>query len=137
VSIAARIDVRKVNIGCRWHDAIRTLAKLHRIIPKDVGLEKYGKPLGFYDRQIKTWTTITKAQAATIDVETKEPVGQIPHIDEIFTFFRKQKFQPKDRGTLIHGDWKIDNLVFHKTEPRVIGILEYAPTNFPQEFKHC
>jgi aminoglycoside phosphotransferase (APT) family kinase protein len=37
--------------------------------------------------------------------------------------------QPKDRTSLIHGDYKIDNLVFHKTEPRVIGILEYI---FPQ-----
>ena len=108
----------------RWHDAIRTLAKLHRIVAKDVGLENYGKPSGFYDRQIKTFATISKAQAETVDIETKEAVGQIPHIDEMLTYFRDRRFQPKDRGTPIHGDYKIDNLVFHKTEPRVIGILE-------------
>lgn len=109
---------------CRWHDAIRTLAKLHRVKPKDVGLETFGKPSGFYDRQIKTWSTITQAQAETRDVDTHEPVGQIPHIEEILGFFKNKPFQPKDRGTPIHGDYKIDNLVFHKTEPRVIGILE-------------
>jgi len=108
----------------RWHDAIRTLAKLHRINPKDVGLETFGKPSGFYDRQIKTFTAITKAQADTCDVETKEPVGQIPHVEEILSFFGDKRLQPKDRRTPIHGDYKIDNLVFHKTEPRVIGILE-------------
>jgi len=108
----------------RWHDAIRTLAKLHRINPKDVGLETFGKPSGFYDRQIKTFTAITKAQAETCDLETKEPVGQIPHVEEILSFFGDKRLQPKDRGTPIHGDYKIDNLVFHKTEPRVIGILE-------------
>lgn len=103
---------------------MRTLAKLHRIVPKDAGLEDYGRPSNFYNRQIKTFTTISKAQAAAIDIETKEPVGQIPHVEEILGFFGDAKYQPKDRGTPIHGDYKIDNLVFHKTEPRVIGILE-------------
>ena len=105
------------------------MAKLHRIKPKDVGLESYGRPSGFYDRQIKTFTTIEKAQAETVDVDTKEPVGQMPHIKEILGFFSDRKLQPKDRGTPIHGDYKIDNLVFHKTEPRVIGILEYVFSN--------
>ncbi|KAF4626474.1 hypothetical protein G7Y89_g11685 [Cudoniella acicularis] len=108
-----------------WHDAIRTLAKLHRVNPKDVGLESYGKPSGFYDRQIKTFTTISKAQADTVDIETKQPVGQIPHIEEMLSYFKNRSLQPKDRGTPIHGDYKIDNLVYHKTEPRVIGILDW------------
>lgn len=108
----------------RWHDAIRTLAKLHRIDPKSVGLETFGKPSGFYDRQIQTWTTISKAQQDTVDVDTKEAVGEIPHIKEMMAFFKDKKTQPKDRGNPMHGDYKIDNLVFHKTEPRVIGILE-------------
>lgn len=110
----------------RWHDAIRTLAKLHRIDPSSVNLSSFGKPSGFYDRQIRTFGQISKAQAATLDIETKEPVGEIPHIEEILSFFSDKKSQPKDRGYPIHGDYKIDNLVFHKTEPRVIGILEYV-----------
>jgi aminoglycoside phosphotransferase (APT) family kinase protein len=110
----------------RWHDAVKTLAKLHKINPKDVGLESYGKHSGFYDRQIKTFSTISKAQAATRDIETNEPVGPIPHFEGMVEFFKDKQNQPKDRGTLVHGDYKIDNLVFHKTEPRVIGVLEYV-----------
>ncbi|TGO49205.1 hypothetical protein BCON_0217g00060 [Botryotinia convoluta] len=108
-----------------WHDAIRTLAKLHRVDISEAGLTSFGKANGFYDRQIKTFGTISAAQASTVDIETKKPVGQIPHIEEILGFFKDKRYQPKDRGTLVHGDYKIDNLVFHKTEPRVIGILDW------------
>lgn len=116
----------KLMMESRWHDAIRTLAKLHRIAPSSVGLETYGRSTNFYDRQIKTFATIQKAQAATLDIETQEAVSEMPHVDEILDFFRDKATQPTDRGTIVHGDWKIDNLVFHKTEPRVIGILEYV-----------
>lgn len=107
-----------------WRDAIRTLAKLHRVDPAAVGLGDFGRPKGFYNRQVATWRTICAAQARTKDVETGDEVGDLPHFEELMRFFEDAAKQPKDRGTLIHGDYKIDNMVFHKTEPRVIGILE-------------
>lgn len=111
-----------------WHAAVRTLALLHSVDPDSVGLGNFGRRSGFYSRQVRTWSTICAAQAATRDVETGEAVGALPHFDEIVRFFADETRQPVDRGTLIHGDYKIDNLVFHKTEPRVIGILEYVPS---------
>jgi len=108
-----------------WKDAVRTLAKLHRIKPKDVGLESLGKPNGFYKRQLRTFKGLAESQAASKDAETGQQVGQLPHFDEFLTFFGQEKDQPYDRGVIFHGDYKIDNLVFHKTEPRVIGILDW------------
>ncbi|KAL8944759.1 MAG: hypothetical protein Q9211_000475 [Gyalolechia sp. 1 TL-2023] len=102
-----------------------TLAKLHRLSPASVGLSDFGKPSGFYDRQLKTFSTISESQANTIDVETQIAVGQIPHFDDMVAFFSNPETQPRDRATLIHGDYKIDNLVFDRTEPRVIGILDW------------
>lgn len=113
-----------------WHDAIRTLAKLHRLNPKSIGLETYGKPTGFYNRQINTFKALGEAQSKTKDVETRKQVGKVPRMDEIVEFFSDAKYQPKDRGNPIHGDYKIDNLVYHKTEPRVIGILEYVTSSY-------
>lgn len=108
---------------CMWEDAVRTLAKLHRVCPKEVGLETFGKHSGFYNRQIRTFERLAGSQAAAKDKDSGEAVGQIPHFDDFVAFFKQS--QPQDRGVLVHGDYKIDNLVFHKTEPRVIGILDW------------
>lgn len=108
-----------------WHDALRTLAKFHKVDFTKVGLSDFGRHGGFYDRQLKTFGTLSKAQAEAVDVESKVPVGDIPHFHKMVDFFKQKSTQPKDRTTLIHGDYKIDNLVFHKTEPRVIGILDW------------
>ena len=109
---------------CRWQDAVVTLAKLHRISPSSVGLSSFGKPSGFYNRQIKTFSTISAAQAQAVDVESRISVGNTPHYEDVVKFLRDPKSQPQDRASLIHGDYKIDNLVYHQTEPRIIGILE-------------
>ena len=118
-------DTVLINVKYRWKSAIETLAKFHRVVPKSVGLENFGKPTGFYDRQIATFTTISRAQAQVRDVDSKEPVGELPHFEDMSRFFSEKATQPRDRGTLVHGDYKIDNLIFHKTEARVIGILDW------------
>lgn len=109
----------------RWQDAVRTLAKFHRVSPSSVNLSTYGKPAGFFNRQLKTFATISKAQASAKDKDTGVPVGDIPHYQDMVTFFADPKTQPQDRSSFVHGDYKIDNLVFHKTEPYVIGILDW------------
>ena len=109
----------------RWRVAVQTLAKFHRVDPKSVGLERFGKPTGYYERQIATLSAVSHAQAQVTDVDTKEAVGELPHVSEVLNFFSQKPTQPKDRSTLVHGDYKIDNLVFHKTEPKVIGVLDW------------
>ena len=103
---------------------MQTLARFHRVSPASVNMESYGKSGGFYDRQIKLFKGLAETQSQAKDVDTKEEVGQIPHFDDMTSFFTRPSSKPKDRATFIHGDYKIDNVVFHKTEPRVIGILE-------------
>ncbi|KAG0236958.1 hypothetical protein BGW42_002171 [Actinomortierella wolfii] len=105
-----------------WLSAIDTLAKLHKVNYKEVGLEGYGRPTGFYPRQIGSLTKVAAAQAAAKDTEGNE-VGPIPDIDKMTAWFKKNEIA--DATSIVHGDYKMDNLVFHPTEPRVIGILDW------------
>ena len=110
-------------MGIRWKSAIDTLGKFHSVDIDKVGLSNFGKKSNFYHRQIMTFTKLTESQAAARDIETGKEVGRLPHMQDMMSWFRNH--QPKDRTTLVHGDYKIDNLVFHKTEPHVIGILDW------------
>jgi aminoglycoside phosphotransferase (APT) family kinase protein len=58
---------------------------------------------------MKTLKTISDAQAATEDVETGQKVGPIPHFNELLEWFSKNL--PEDRTTIVHGDYKLDNMV--------------------------
>lgn len=118
-------DVSPADRTAMWKSAVETLAKYHRVSPQSVGMEKFGRPDNFYNRQLKTFATLSRAQAGTKDIETGVPVGNIPFFDEMSRFFAQKETQPRDRGTFVHGDYKIDNVVFHKTEPYVIGVLDW------------
>lgn len=118
-------DVSPAHRREMWKSAVTTLAKFHRVSPQRVGLEDFGRPNNFYNRQLKTFATISEVQSRAVDVDTKEPVGKIPHYDDMVAFFARPETQPKDRSTFVHGDYKIDNLVFHPTQPHVIGILDW------------
>ncbi|KAI0111942.1 acyl-CoA dehydrogenase family member 11 [Daldinia grandis] len=108
-----------------WRAAVETLAALHSVDPDAAGLRSFGRKTGFYARQLATWTQICAVQARAADVETGAPVGPIPHMDDLVAFFDDEALRPRDRATLVHGDYKIDNVVFAPEEPRVAGILDW------------
>lgn len=106
-----------------WISALTTLAALHRIKPESVGLADYGGAKAFYTRQMKSLGKVSHVQSGVKDRETGEVVGPIPGIDDFLTWFGRN--MPADENVLVHGDYKIDNLIFHPTEPRVIGLLDW------------
>ncbi|KAI1112904.1 phosphotransferase enzyme family protein [Nemania sp. NC0429] len=118
-------DVPAVERTRLWRAAVKTLASLHGVDFRGLGLASYGRSDGFYDRQLATWRQIGEAQARTVDADTREPVGPIPHFEDMLRFFADKALQPRDRAALIHGDYKLDNMVFHRSEARVIGLLDW------------
>ncbi|KDN53111.1 APH-domain-containing protein [Tilletiaria anomala UBC 951] len=106
-----------------WFAAIKTLAAMHRINPTAIGLDGYGKLANFYQRQLKSLGGVSVAQGKVKDKKTGKPVGPIPSFEDMAKWFAQNL--PKDKNTICHGDYKIDNIVFHPTEPRVIGILDW------------
>jgi aminoglycoside phosphotransferase (APT) family kinase protein len=92
-----------------WLSAIGTLSKLHSVDYKAIGLEGYGKDAGFYARQMRSLRKVSEAQGAVVDQVTGKPVGPIPRLNEMFDWFSRN--QVKDQATIVHGDFKIDNLV--------------------------
>ena len=91
------------------------MAKLHAVPHKDVGLERFGRAGGYYIRQMKTFKTISEAQAAIKNIKTGEKVGPVPHFNQLLDWFAKNL--PTDRTAIVHGDYKLDNMVRqHETE---------------------
>ncbi|GLB37689.1 putative phosphotransferase enzyme family protein [Lyophyllum shimeji] len=109
-----------------WLSAVSTLANLHSISPDSVGLSKFGPSTDYFPRQIKALSRVSSAQAAAKDIESGKPIGNIPFFEELVAWY--QKNLPNERKTglrIVHGDYKLDNLIFHSTENRVIGILDW------------
>ena len=94
---------------------IGTLAALHRVDVGAVGLADYGKPGNYFARQISRWSEQYRAS------QTRK----IPAMDALID--KLDARCPADDGViaLAHGDYRIDNLMFHPTEPRVIAVVDW------------
>lgn len=87
-----------------WISAVDTLAKLHKVDYKTVGLEGYGKPAGFYRRQIGSLSKVSAAQAAAKDKDGVE-VGAIQGMEELTAWFKSHEVA--DSTSIVHGDYKV------------------------------
>jgi aminoglycoside phosphotransferase (APT) family kinase protein len=107
-----------------WFSVISTLAWLHSLDADAIGLGDYGKKTNFYTRHCNTFSRIEAQQSKVRDVNTGKELGRAhPHFDRIVAFIRKNP--PSERTSIIHGDYKFDNIILHPTEPRVIAILDW------------
>ena len=93
---------------------IETLAKLHQYDPAAIGLGDFGKPGNYFARQVERWTK--QYRASETDV--------IPEMDRLIEWLPKTVPQ-QGRVSVVHGDYRLDNMIFHATEPRVTAVLDW------------
>jgi acyl-CoA dehydrogenase len=97
-----------------YREMARVLAALHRVDPVAADLQDYGRPGNYFARQIARWSRQCKASEVPVNDAMHRLMDWLP-----------EHVPPDDRTTLVHGDYRLDNLVFHAQEPRVIGVLDW------------
>ena len=97
------------------YDAMNnTIADLHNLDFEAIGLGDYGRPGNYFARQISRWSQ--QYQMSEID--------KIPEMDALISWLPGNI--PNDESTsIVHGDYRLDNMVLHPTEPKVIAVLDW------------
>src|SRR5689334_774199 len=97
-----------------WDELNRVIASLHVIDYRAVGLEDFGKPGAYIERQVGRWSKQYQAS------ETQK----IEAMDNLIAWLPKNI--PPETGTaVVHGDYRLDNTIFHPTEPRILAVLDW------------
>ena len=93
---------------------LKTLADLHNTDYVAIGLEDFGRPGNYMLRQIDRWTKQYKA-------------SETVHIDEVERLIEwlPASAPAQTRTSIVHGDYRLDNMALHPTEPRVIAVLDW------------
>jgi aminoglycoside phosphotransferase (APT) family kinase protein len=92
----------------------RVIAALHRVDYAAAGLSDYGKPGNYFARQIGRWSRQYRAS------ETE----RIDSMDALIAWL-PENIPAGDETTVVHGDYRMDNLIFHPREPRILAILDW------------
>lgn len=92
----------------------RVIAALHAVDVQAVGLADYGRPGNYVARQLARWSRQCETATLPLPAAMRQLMDWLP-----------QHVPAADETTLVHGDFRLDNLVFHPSEPRVIGVLDW------------
>jgi aminoglycoside phosphotransferase (APT) family kinase protein len=96
----------------------RVIAELHTVKFAERGLAGYGKPGNYFERQIGRWS---KQYAASVT----QPNPEMDKLIEWLPAHIPASARDESKTSIVHGDFRLDNLMFHKTEPRVLAVLDW------------
>ena len=104
--------------AAHYDEMNRVIAQLHRVDPVAIGLADYGRPGNYIERQVGRWTK----QYRAAETETIDAANQL--IDWLPKHVPAQE-NAGDETRIVHGDFRIDNVIFHPTEARILAVLDW------------
>jgi len=104
--------------GALYDEMNRVIAALHTVDVNAAGLAGYGKPGNYFERQIGRWS---KQYLASIT----EPIDAMDRLMEWLPAHMPASARDESQVSVVHGDYRLDNLVFHPTEPKVLAVLDW------------
>ena len=104
--------------GAIYDEMNRVIAALHSVDYAARGLGGYGKPGNYFERQIGRWS---KQYQASIT----EPIAEMDRLMQWLPEHMPASARDESRVSIVHGDYRLDNLMFHPTEPRAIAVLDW------------
>ena len=107
-------DMTMKERGAIFDEMNRIIAQLHQVDFAAIGLADYGKAGNYFERQIARWSKQYRAS------ETEK----IDAMDKLIEWLPLH-IPPGEETSIVHGDYRLDNLIFHPTEPRVLAILDW------------
>jgi len=102
----------------------RVMAALHTVDVQAAGLADYGKPGNYFERQIGRWSKQYKASADGAGPLT-QPIPEMEQLIDWLPAHIPAMARREDMVSVVHGDYRLDNLMFHSTEPRVLAVLDW------------
>ncbi len=90
------------------------LAKLHGVDWQAAGLTDYGKPGNYFARQIARWSKQWSASKQEENADVERLIAWLP-----------ENIPEGDATTIVHGDFRFGNMMFHPSEPRIVGVLDW------------
>jgi aminoglycoside phosphotransferase (APT) family kinase protein len=102
----------------------RVQAALHTVKFADQGLANFGKPGNYFERQIGRWSKQYQASADGAGPMT-QPIPEMESLIAWLPAHMPASARDESKVSIVHGDYRLDNMVFHPTEPRVLAVLDW------------
>lgn len=91
-----------------------TIARIHRLDPDEIGLGDFGRKENYLQRQVSRWTRQYEASVTTPN----------PHMDRLIEWL-PDHLPEEHPARIVHGDYRLDNVLIHPTEPRIAAVLDW------------